>query len=206
MPRSGHQNGPGALVRACSAATPRCSPWPRGVAPRRGVVPDLVHVVENLCRCQPWQRTSRSSGPCLSWTLRIISRPVAGKSARLRKHAMTGMVGVESGVGLVRASSFMITFPSSSRPAFALVSGRSDGMVLTEIVLSIHAVAVTRIAPGELPRSGEPDDQRAPSRQRSRRTPHRSANERQGDGHRDDDTYRHCLRVRSLTDVHGFPS
>ena len=46
---------------------------------------------------------SRSSGPCLAWTTRTISDPVAGKSARLRKHAMTGMVGVESGVGLVGA-------------------------------------------------------------------------------------------------------
>jgi hypothetical protein len=53
---------------------------------------------------------SRCSGPCLAWIIRMISAPVAGKSARLRKHAMAGTVGVKSGAGLVRASSF-IGFP-----------------------------------------------------------------------------------------------
>jgi hypothetical protein len=83
---------------------------------------------------------SRCSGPCLAWTTRMISVPVAGKSAGLRNSAMTGTVGVESDAGCVRASSFM--------GFLSLSSGRlagADRIALAETVLSIHAIAVTRV-------------------------------------------------------------
>jgi hypothetical protein len=75
-------------------------------------------------------------------------------------------------------------------------------------VLSIHTIAVTRVVLAQVSgyvavsqmTAGQPADK---GHDEHRADP---MSEKRGDGYRDDDACRQCLRVPSLPDVHGFSS